>query len=705
MSSGSKAAVKSGVEGLEFWQGGDVRSQNIGPAGGSRFLGKVGSPGLYFFIAPNTGGKSHHLRLLGKLQRERLLRTDSDITDGADAAYLEFALARVLFRRTPTGEVLEPERSGIETLPRIEALPSAIQTLIDGDNVGDPEARARHRLEALLTYAPVASDEAAVAALCQALDERAFEEDPGTELRELWSRMVADLIGKNKRLRLEPFRTSADIRAWLLEQPRESILEDHDRLLAVLNSTANTAEKLADVQGEVAAKADGVVRGAVESAARRLGVSIEDADAVAALEVEMRARAGQPPPAAGVLSRARMALARLEGERGAAESEKERRQALAASHGERPSAEAAEQRLAAVGAEFAEATGRAEEAARTTTRLEERAEQQQRRAVEAATRTSEALARWRSATAAIDALFTSKGDGLGGFAIPLKDGAVDGAINAALSDAAILSGAAATARVELLALEEAAADKGRAAAARRRLDEELAAISSARDLAETWVRDARGAGERWDETAELIAAEVPGPSPEAIAAAEAEVADLERDAELAAAAADYHAAAIRRDTEATARLWLETVGEDLRKSAKESWARLGSIVTEALDLPWLMVSGLQILLIYDGAGEGARLADTKDAGKDIRILDDSSRVSTAELHEAVLKVMLSRREKLGGILVVPDSTLHPLDEERLAVFSGWSRDAGLWVFSERPRRSGDPEELTLSYVEPPEAES
>jgi hypothetical protein len=700
-------AAKGGVEGLEFWQGGDVRSHNIGPAGGSRFLGKVGKPGLYFFVAPNTGGKSHHLRLLGKLQRERLLRTDSDITDGADAAYLEFALARVLFRRTPTGEVLEPERSGIETLPTIEALPSAIQTLIDGDNVGDPEARARHRLEALLSYAPVPSDEAAVAALCQALDERAFEEDPGAELRELWARMVADLAAKNKRLRLEPFRTSADFRSWLLEQPRESVLEDHDRLLDLLNGTANTAEKLAALQGEIAAKADGVVRGAVEAAARRLGVSIEDADAVAALEVDLRARAGQPPPTAADLSRARMALARLEGERGAAESEKERRQALAASHGPRPDISAARQRMDDARIEIDLASDAVRQASRDQAAAKAVVDELTPRAVKAVMRVAAARESWMGRSAALEGLFTGPaavaGAGAPQIAVPLDRrvaaSAADG-VRLALDE---LMESAELARVELERTQEAGAKEGAARTEEERSVRRHGAAAEALRTADQELTTALASVETWERTAELIAAEVPGPTPESIAAATTEVEALERDAELAAAAADYHAAAIRRDAEATARLWLETVGEDLRAAAKASWARLGAIVTEALDLPWLMVSGLQILLVYDGAGEGARLAATKEDGKDIRILDDSSRVSTAELHEAVLKVMLSRREKLGGILVVPDATLHPLDEERLAVFSGWARDAGLWVFSERPRRAGDPEELTLAYVEPLEA--
>lgn len=670
---------------IEFWSGGDVRSRNIGPAAGDHFLGRVEGPGLYMWIGPNTGGKSHHLRLIGKLQKERLLRSDADITDGADVGYIELGAARMAFRRLPTGEIVEPTRTGIESLPPIEELPTPIETLITGANLKGKEPRARARLEALLTYAPIASTEDLVRQLLAVLNERSFSSDPGAERRDLWWKLAERAKGEKGRTKIERFHTSDEILAAILSHPREGILDDHDRLIDLLNGIANTGEKVAEQQERTVSEAAGRLKETLSAAAKRLGVPDDGV-----LMSRLRERLSRPEPSAGALSAARVRVAQLTAEKKRQREEEDRRDDLRAKHGSCPDAGP----TAALYAAAREAHDRLQsslfEVRASVTRAHQDLADKSALVKPAAEAIQERRDAWESQVVAFR---LSINDGL-----PVDEIAVAGDLLGRRVDevVAALSGSA-----------SAFAERDRAAAAVVAAEAKVSEIESSLGQARQAMlaREAELDGMKatvaaWQQTDVLLGTPIPGPTDEEIAAADSAVQEADADAETWRAAQDFQRAAAAHDAEMVLAQWFGGVAADLRGAAADSWQFLGQIVTDTLSLPWLMVEGTRLLLAYEGKGSNARLAATPEAAKDVRDVDDADRISTAELHEAMLKLMLSRRERLGGILIVPWQVMAALDERRLGVFSGWSRAAGLVTFSERPRRKGDPDDLVLEPVEP-----
>ena len=579
---------------LELWEGGEIRSGNIGPARGDHLLGRVDGPGLYLFVARNAGGKSQHLGLLGRIQDEKLLRSDVPITDGEVDAYLQIAEARVTFRRSARGDAREPKREGVETLPTIEEIPQPIDELITGGHIKGAEARARHRLKALLSYAPVESRDELVVELCDVMRGR-FLEEITVGVAAAWADLQREVSGRQKRFREMSLEGADQIEAWLLEQSREGILDDHERLVDRLNALGNVAEKIVAVQAERVAAAEA-----------RMGAAVDASGIPAAMLV----KAPDPAETQDELQvRQERAWQLRDGRRRFLE-EHERQEQVRASHGEKPDRQPEVQALRAAKTRIARA-------------ISENA---------------------------------------------------DGDVELRRAEVAL---EAAKVRKEATEQERQSAHAGRQAAeeALNRIDVRL---------------------ESWEATAALLAQTLEGPSVEDVAKAQAAVERFEEAFQAAKAADVYRAAAVEHKQEEDLQVQLLSLAEDYREAKKGSWARLGEIVTDELALPWLAVDELEIQLRYDPDGTLRKDPSTEDF--EVRDLDDADRVSAGELHEAMLQLMLSRREKLGGILIVPWQIVAALDEERLSRLATEAEAAKLVVFSERPRRTGDPEDLMLERV-------
>lgn len=674
---------------LELWEGGDVQSRNIGPAGGEHRLGRIDGPGFYLFVARNAGGKSQHLALIARLQDERLMRADAPITDGELSAYLQIAEARVTFRRSAGGDAREPTREGLETLPEIELLPAPIDELITGAHLQGEDARARRRLRALLSYAPVESTPEIVDALCQCLEERAFAGELDDWRERAWMDLIGDVRLRQKRFTAMGPETAAEIKAAVLEQPREGVLDDHEFLMTRLNTLGNAAEKLAARQGEIAAGAEGRTEFVVASAARAAGVEADEAF------IDRLGETAAKDTARTAYQEARDRAAELRVQRRSLLEEEERRDGLRGSHGERPDAETERKALTAARTRLARAN--TEERAARSLLDGKRAEwvAADSEALRLHNRARDAFAVLRGASAAVAARCVT-GAGVESFHVPRGD-EIDG-------DLAELAHRVETFRARLAEARLAVSALGARGAAVDTAKEKLNGAAAEREAARAALADAESAVNRideriaaWERTAELLGKPVEGPTAAEVASAERAATEAEAVLRLAEFGNAYRAAVAEHDQQVALLEWFELMAADYRAAKDESWNALGRVVTEELALPWLSVDGLRIKLHYDRA-TGALRTDP-EAEAEERDLDDQDRISAGELHEAMLRLMLTRRERLGGILILPWQVVAALDEQRLTRLAGEVEAARLVLLSERPRRRGDPDELRLERVE------
>jgi len=689
MTKDKEGAPPTAPQGISIWAGGDVRSRNIGPAAGDRHLGTIGGPGLYFFIADNAAGKSHHLRLISKLQREKLLRSDVDITDGQDAAFLQLAAASISFRRLPSGEVADPERAGTEALPQIEELPSAIGALLSaGGRIKGEEPRARARLEALLSYSPIPASLELLQKLCSVLESRAFSM-PDPELDATWRGLAAIAQAETPRFKWEGMLDAVAIYSRIAAQPREGVLDDQARLMELLHVLGNSGEKVAEQQGRLVSQAEGRLQQVLTNVARQ----IEAEDVPGLL---LRAKPADP----GETAFRRQELAQIRATAAARGAEEDRREQLRKSHSEQKpdttrEAQAQVEAEAAYGAarlalekariEASEANGAAHAAAVTAERLEDGAREEYERLDAASVELRE---------------LCLVPPGWDAFRIPEDPKAVTHAA-ANVSEALVrLVTAIKRAADHGVQCRQMIEERDRRNALLSALEMDLESARSSFDVSRKNLMEAGSRVSAWQEVQRILELAIAGPSAADVESAEAALADAESAETLAFAAEAYRQAQAELAAEKAMLRRLLEVASDYRNAARESWEALGAVVTQELALPWLRVEGMRIFILYDGKGPGAKLATaaTPKTQLDGRDLDDEERISEAELHEAMLRLMLSRRERLGGILVVQGQVFHPLDAGRLARFSGWAKDAGLVVLSERPRRLGDPEELVLEHV-------
>lgn len=635
-----------------------LRADNLGPIEGAHEIGSITGPGIYRIVERNAGGKSTVLNALLKMQEQKLLRQDIQIRDGETVATLELEPGRMTFRRGPTGEIREPERSGIDGLPPITEMPAAIETLIHGDHLQDTDARARRRLKALLSYAPVDSTPERLAGLMETCHGRAFDAIIGADMRRSWLTLAESAGAAKKRMRIEPIRDASEILDWVRNSERRdgSVLTDHEALMDILNATANTGEHAA----EEARRALAVVTGRLEEAAKAA-----ERDFGFGSRRQLEAQHDDLETLRSDLSAARSKHASASAQRERMLGEQARRERLAESHGERPDAQAADDAEAAASLECAKAERDWEKVQALRSYLREASAQ--------------AVAEW-----------------------PLQDLTAE-----RIKDAV----------AGLLSLSAAADGPS------------LESLRSMRDSARRHRSEVAVAASRWDEVHALLSEPLEGPTAEAVEAAKAAAEEAERALRIATSAAAYQVIAAEHVEALELCAKLDAMAKSYRDAASDSWGYLGKILTNALDLPWLQIDGLKLFVGYVGSrlnndpgliraaeAQAEKLALANDHSSPValgrflmeaireasevewRDLDDEKRISTAELHEACLSLMLSRRSKLGGIIVVPWEVVAALDDDRLMRFDAAVAEAGLVLITERPRRVNDRVGIFLERV-------
>lgn len=641
-----------------------LRAENLGPIEGAHDIGEIDGPGIFRLVERNAGGKSTILRALLHLQKLKLLRQDMQINDGETVASIELGPGRMTFRRGPTGEMREPERSGIDQLPPIAEMPAAIETLIHGDHLQDPDARARRRLKALLSYAPVDSDHERIAGLLATCEGRSFV-NLTDDLRRTWQRLAEAAANKKKRMRVEPLRNADELREWLMAaQERDgSVLTDHGLIVEILNATANTGEHAAEEARHKLSSVAGRVEESVAHASREFGSGIrrelEGSYDLTTLREQATALAA--------------AASGLWAERSRLTGELARREAMAQAHWERPVV-----------------VNRVDKAEHHLRQAQAHADDLARMAAQLRSGLNEMLATGRPVphehVEEFDALWTMYRT---------------------------------IASEEQLPISQLRAD-----------------LESARAEFAKSTRDA----ERWDEVSALLSEPITGPTQEAVDAATTKAENAKRAVRIAEHAASHQVITAEHTAQLELVAVLDSLAKGYREAATDSWGYLGRILTDALDLPWLQVDGLKLFVGYVGgtlnndhaliraAEEAAeRLALAQDHSSPValgrflleavreasdiewRDLDDGKRgsgslapcdgrISTAEIHEACLSLMLARRAKLGGIAVLPWEVVAALDDDRLARFAAKVEASGLVLITERPRRTGDRDGIFLERI-------
>lgn len=679
---------------VEFWEGGEVRAQNIGPIRGERLLGRIDGPGLYRFVAPNANGKSRLLDLLQKIQRDKLLRSEANITHGEFSAFLEIGASRVTFRKSGAAGTVEPRREGIEQLPKIEAIPSPISTLITGANLKGEEPRAKARLEALLTYVPVEADEQRIGRLADSMEVLARVLKGAPDALRLASDWLAERAasGKVRGIGGVSFETEPQLRAWLLARQNEGILEAQQSLLDRLNALGNAAEHALAAGNDRMLAARGR---ADELAPKRGGVALT-AQEIAALplvgDAEIAQRAAENAAAeARVSYRHRV-------------DEGARREQIRGTVGEAIDLAPLEAALAVADAKEGEAIAAAETALAARDAIDNAD----------AIRSLEESRRWaaREATTVLDLAYELRVSGLGD-AAEGKTFNADATLGSLRRFRTLVAGALDVAEKRLEAFATAQAEADSIGERRENAQTELDEAIAAQDLAEDRKREAlerlqagRELNDRRARILKSLAAPLTGATAEEVEAAEARAQAARETFALAGVVARYRAALADQQAAERSVGSVDDLAKAYRAAAADTWQALGGIVTEAIAVPFLQVQGLRIFLGYvaqPGRVEG-RLAGENEAPGAIewRNLDDSEMISTAELNQAILRLMLSRRSELGGILILPWEVVAALDDDRARVFSAEAKAAGLVVISERPRRDSDPQDAGI-YLEKVEA--
>jgi len=667
---------------MEMWAGGNFRSSNIGPAAGDHLLGRFEGPGVYLLVGDNASGKTIHLDLLSRAQKDRLLRADANITDGQLVASFELGALKIAFRKNPLGEVGDPERSGAGDIPPVESMSHTIQTLIDADHLkGDPE-RARRRLEALLTYCPVPGTEELVRALCGTLEERSFTEPGPIGFEALWWSLSEEAKG-SRRIKIVPFRTAAKITSWLLSQEREGVLEDHRRLMDALNDLGLTAEHAAAVQARHVSATEGELAGAARAAWVTKGGTGDPSEAFMS---EIRSNPDMTSLEKAERKQAERAVEVRAG-RAARLFAEEDRAHLRETHGpSRPDADETRYENLRISA----AATRAKEG-RSTQELDEA--NSCLRSLGAPVETAIKLVDRAWEEVAKDFQTLSSRFGIEG--IPDGDTlrAATRSMRERLSqleecvkDAAEITTSLEIARLDLDAKRDAHVRAEEAAGL-----SESARLEALGDLEATKERQ-----HRWEEVDQLLQGGVDGPTQEQLDATLEDERQAKRDLEVGRAAIGYLKIFSRLEAARGLLALIEERGRDFRLAAKDSWVHLGKALTSELAVPWLTVHEQELVIHYDG--ETGLLRQDESRPADARSIDDSERISVGELHDAMLTLMLEKRDDSGGFIIVPWQVVAALDEDHLARFNRMVADHGLYVLSERPRRRGDPAEMFLERV-------
>lgn len=749
-------APAQGLSGLEFWdRPREVRSENVGPAAGERLLGRVEGPGLYFFVGENADGKTSHLALLHAFRFDGSGAGDFRhvITRGESRAVFELSPARVIFERSLGGAVSARVEHG-EAVPSVWDVPAAIEILRDPQMKGE-DARARARLKALLSYAPVPTTPERQASLLCALGGRIWTNVPATAadrviLETAW-RSLLPQVGKIRDP--APFMTSDAIEAEVRAQSRGgdgSLLRDHGILVGIVNRLGLTAEKIFAVQERAVAKARGARDATFGALARDLAIESGDARAQEAFRLRLEAGVPQEPEALAEVAAAEQALDDLRERAAMVRADNERRQRMLRERGERPAlaAEDAALRVDEARGRLSELRARRDEVADRVDQTGDAEREAYRAEATAAETVMTALANldgfvdevWRAAG------FNPAGRAEGVTGKPLIRFSADPALpnweraagyyedlrrgltQDAARRAAIREAAAAAERDE-----EAVGE--RIAEAEQALAEAERAAREANSSLETWDRQDR-ALQDWEPVEEPV---------EQIAAAGRRVEAARQALALARNAGAFLESEERLEELLHVLTVLERAAKDYRSAAVDSWTTLGDALNRALGIPWLQIDGTRLYLGYvDGRlnNDPDRLAEVRRAAEqaaalcdrtspvetarvimqrvvaaeeiDWRDIEEATReaddvqpalISTAELHEACIALMLSRPDRLGPLGVIPWHVTAALSDKRVARLDEDLRRLGIVAFSERPRRQTDPPDLFLERVADREIEA
>lgn len=677
---------------FELWAGGDFSSTNIGPGAGDHKLGSFDEgPGFYLLVGPMGAGKSQHLGLLLRAQGDKLLRADANITDGENSAQISLAAMRCAFRCDATGQLKEPQRSGVGEIPGIEAMATPIDILINGGGMKGADERCRRRLQALLTYAPVASSPARMTALCAILQSRTFTSDMDPHYLADWWRLAQEGKDDRKAMPISPHMNAAEIKRWLVEQKGDDLLGYHKLLVARLNLLGKSGEYAASALSKAISEQEGRLKGVATGAwpGRRQAPSGEE---LASLSEDY-----DQEHLSEVTERFRRILATTTAAAVARQQEEERRVSLRAAHGARPGAAEDDEleRLQAVMVAGRNAVEDADRAAGEATRSREKADNSFQDTIESFT------LGWAHTTATWDALAKTVGGAIESRAAPGNAGIFDLCrVPEDLHELQVQMGGFKS----LSAAVELAIDGQKET---REVEEErqltagdhrahLREVERLHELEAIRQGELEGQQAHWDEIDELLRAELSGPDNRDVSQVKDQLQAAESLLQIARVAKDYQliAAGIAQTKELHTRIKEDATG--YRNAAKASWKALGTALTEALDLPWLTLDGQEIILHY--GKETGKLVETDTEPSVGRSIDDEERVSVGELRIAMLRLMLVKRDRSGGMIIVPWEVVAALDEEYLHRFATMVVGAGVVVLSERPRREGDPSQMQLEHI-------
>lgn len=677
-----------------------ISAKGIGPLREEHELITLSGPGLYEVVGPNTGGKSTLLRLMLLFHKDRLLRSDGDhVTDGFLEGYLFMKPAKLRFSVRPDGQPAAPERTDAGALPSITEIPNPIELLISGGHTKGEDARARLRLEQLLTFAPVESNVGLVERLAKCMDDRSFAGKIDSAMLAAWDVLLAQVASRKPRFKEIPFGTPDTVVEGVLAEARESILDDHDRMMKTLNALGNAARHAVEEQRTVVSSFDGRIEEAVRAAARRLGEEPSPE-----LRHRLESWSGDRVEIDQRLEAARAAAAEVRTRHASALEEAARLELVKSTHGDRPKIASLEEAANRQSSHVDRVKGDLDTVTGTVTNLSERvAELREKSAASLAV----ARDRWSEYRGQVDSIHALLGcpSSPSEVTLPISDlqSGIDVKVGNSIRVTEALGAAflvATTDRDQFRQLEGNLSD---AEAQRESSFHDYKGVVKAKDEALEALRLGRESVTRWDETdAQLRQSSTP-PDASLVTQADAAVEKVQGVIAMAEAAESFRLVVAEQASEKATLEWLETAGTDYREAARDSWSHLGAIVTDSLSLPWLTVAGLQIHLIYDKTTRRLATAETSADNREVRNLDDQGRISTAELHEAMLSLMLDRNDE-GGIIILPwdyerPSAIAALDDARKARFATAVEERGIVIFAERPRRNNEPEGVTITKVE------
>ena len=629
-----------------------MSSGNIGPAKGDHHIGTFEGPGLYLLTGENSAGKSHHLRVLGRAGEGNLLSSTACISAGETDAYFRLGAYEVVFRTSPDGKPQPPEISGSYDLPVVSSLPAPIQTLLTGDHIKGDDARMVRRLKALLTYMPVPASPEVVARLIDGAKPFINASD---KIRADWAELFATMdFGKKSRegSALGP----AELADWLADQKGDAH-EIHVLLVRKLNALGLTAEEMAAHLKTQAAGKKESARTALEAAWDTLGEG-GAMPTTFAHELEAADSAEADP------AEKKTILDRLMGDHERHLRATKEREQMADSHScTKPVV--SKSKLDAVSVLVREME---ESAQNSSSELDLAKGDFAEQVLESASadlrqRMGDEMERAASGQElSLQALHIKFDDFVE--KLSFHQGHV--------------------ARIRHITEQTEAARKTLLDRTHEKSREESAYLESIKSL------------ERWNVTNELINVEIePGPTEEEIESAEVDYRKAARAAGLRLGGDRYRSERSAYNSLHAAHAEMVVSARGYRTAAQKAPVCFGNAVTDFLDIPWLSIHQGHIFLHFKEQEVGSPLASERK-GSHARNIDDEDAISTAELSDAMIRLLLERRK--GGLVILPWEMIAAMSDTRVLELDAAICESATHVLSERPKRAGDSEDLLLERV-------